>query len=76
MEKSARFIIWREKAETPARNSVRTLLNEFPKVQFLKSDDPNYAIVLMDVGTEKQVRKKLPELWIEEDVQYSITSLD
>jgi len=74
MAKASRYIVWRTQAKEPAAVSVRTLLNQFPTVKILKFKEPDYAVVLMDLKTEKKIRQSLPELFIEEDVQHRVVS--
>jgi len=74
MDKTLRYVVWRTNTKTSAHASVRALLRAFPAVQVLQSEDPDYAVVLMDAGTEQKIRQLLPELCVEQDLQYQMTS--
>jgi hypothetical protein len=74
MDKTLRYVVWQTNTKTPARASVRTLLRAFPAVQVLQCEDPDYAVVLMDSSTEQKIRRLLPDLCIEKDLQYQMTS--
>lgn len=69
-----RYIVWRARGDEPSTVSVRSLLSQFPDVKILKSRDSDYAVVLMDLETEKKIRQSFPELFIEEDVRYRVVS--
>lgn len=75
MKHDCRYIVWRKDNEEPAGDSVRVLLDQFPTVKIVKCEGPDYAVVFMDVSTEKEIRHIFPDLCIEEDVQYRMTSL-
>ncbi len=74
MGKASRYIVWREQGKEPITVPVRALLNEFPVVKILKFKDPDCAVVLMDLVTEKKIRQLFPDLLIEEDVQHRAVS--
>lgn len=74
MLKTTRYIIWRTKDDTSSQRPVRTLLRAFPAVQVLQSEDPDYAVVLMDADTEEAIKQALPDLLVEADVQYHLTT--
>ena len=74
MGKTSRYIVWRTNSKTATHASVQALLSTLPAVQMLQYEDPDYAVVLMDVGTEQKVRQLFPELCVEQDLQYQMTS--
>lgn len=75
MESKTRYIIWRKEDKESGGDSVRTLLGQFPTIKIVKCEGADYAVVYMDVGAEQAVRHTLPNLCIEEDIQYHPTSL-
>lgn len=74
MRNPSRYIVWRTRDSKPLGLPVRLLLKNFPAVRIVKFEDPDYAVVLMDTGTEEQVKRVLPELSVEKDAQYQMTS--
>jgi hypothetical protein len=74
MDKTSRYIVWRTNTKAAANASVRALLSALPAVQMLQCEDLDYAVVLMDVSTEQKIRQLFPELCVEKDLQYQMTS--
>jgi hypothetical protein len=70
MESMSRYIVRRAPGDEFTRVPVHDLLHKFSNVKILKSTDPDYVVVLMDPGTETKIRQRLPNLLIEEDIQY------
>lgn len=70
----ARYIVWRE-GEDVTRASIRSILvKRFPGVKVLRARDSNSAVVLMDSKTKQLVRRALPQLMIEEDIQHKMAA--
>jgi len=74
MSEELRYIVWRKSSQKSVGASIRSLLSEFPAVRVLKFKDPDYAVVLMDAATGEKIRQRLPDLFIERDVQHRIVS--
>jgi hypothetical protein len=70
MAAKQRYIVWLKEDDMRFGNAVRTMLDQFPMIEMVKCEGPDYAVVWMDVSTEQTVRQKLPGLCIEADVQY------
>jgi hypothetical protein len=70
-----RYIVWCKESEESTKDSIRIILNQFPIVEIVKCEGPDYAVVCMDPGTEQTIRQRFPSLGIELDVQYQMTSL-
>jgi hypothetical protein len=51
---------------------VSTLLQHFPTVTLLKGEEPDYAVILTDAHTVRQLKRALPDLCIEPDYQYHV----
>ena len=51
---------------------MQDLLEDYPDVAVLRSQDPDYAVVLMDSGTEQRLREEHPSLSVEPDVQHKL----
>jgi hypothetical protein len=75
MAPKQRYIVWLKEDKALFGNSVRTMLDQFPTIEMVKCEGPDYAVVCMDVSTEQMVRQKLPDLCIEVDVQYHRVAL-
>jgi len=71
MEPKIRYIVWCKENE----ESVHVILKQFPTVEIVKCEGPDYAVVYMDADTECAIRHSFPSLGIEVDVQYQMTSL-
>jgi hypothetical protein len=75
MKTKNRYIVWCRENEGSTEDSVRAILDQFPTVEMVKCEGPDYAVVCMDTGTEQAIRHRFPSLGIEVDVQYQMTSL-
>ncbi|MBM3223479.1 MAG: hypothetical protein FJZ47_06740 [Candidatus Tectomicrobia bacterium] len=72
MASTARYIIWRDTVSEVARPPVAILLQHFPGVTLLKGEEPDYAVILTDMRTLRQLKRELPELCVEPDYQYHV----
>ena len=75
MEPKIRYIVWCKENEESAEGSVRAMLDQFPTIEIVKCEGPDYTVVCMDPGTEHAIRQRFPSLGVEIDVQYQMTSL-
>jgi hypothetical protein len=68
----ARFIVWRSKDRASAQPSqpLASMLSAIPGLRVLRSSG-DAAVVMMSESTARAVRRRLPELKIEQDVRYS-----